>query len=84
MRVISFFSALGAGLLVVGVVSTNAKSVPKPIIDVHVHAQSVASYGPPGQKFCTPYNEFKSFDPGAGKDWPQEWVEYNLAPDCEQ
>jgi uncharacterized protein len=84
MRAISIFSALGAGLLAITVTNAGAKGLPKPIIDVHVHAQPVASYGPPGQKFCTPYNEFKPFDPGAGKAWPQEWLEYNLAPDCER
>jgi len=51
---------------------------------MHLHAQPVASYGPPGQKFCTPYNEFKPFDPGAGKVWPQEWVERKMEPACEQ
>ncbi len=70
MRAISIFSALGAGLLAITVTNAGAKGLPKPIIDMHVHAQSVASYGPPGQKFCTPYNEFKPFDPGADKAWP--------------
>ncbi len=84
MRAISIFSALGAGLLTIAAADAGAKGLPKPIIDVHVHAQPVASYGPPGQTFCTPYKEFKPFDPGASKAWPQEWVEYNLAPDCEQ
>lgn len=29
-----------------------AAAEPQPIIDVHLHAEAVSEYGPPGQKFC--------------------------------
>lgn len=59
-----------------------AKKMPEPIIDVHLHAQKVAEYGPLGKKFCTPHSEFAPFDGGAGKEWRAEWLGRNLDPQC--
>ena len=57
---------------------------PLPIIDVHLHAQPVASYGPPGKKFCTPSTEqLRAFDSGTGISWPEEWMARNMNPDCD-
>lgn len=68
---------------VLATVQTKAADAPPPIVDVHVHAQSVSAYGPPGQKFCTPIEEFEPFDPGAGVAWPDAWTQFNLNPPCE-
>lgn len=63
--------------------SAQAKT-PLPIIDVHLHAQPVASYGPPGKKFCTPASQqITAFDPAMGKSWPEEWMGRNMNPDCD-
>lgn len=59
-----------------------AVAAPPPIIDVHVHASPVASFGPSGQKFCTPYEGFTPFDPGAGESWPERWTEISRNPTC--
>ncbi|NOX96257.1 MAG: amidohydrolase family protein [Alphaproteobacteria bacterium] len=79
-----FTAATAVGLLFISMTGPIAAKTPPPIIDMHVHAQSVASYGPPGQKFCTPHTEFKPFDPGVARSWPEEWLAQNLQPDCEQ
>lgn len=65
--------------------ATNAiAETPAPIIDVHLHSQSVAAYGPPGKKFCTPATtQMRAFDPGAGRSWPEEWMQRNMEPVCE-
>ncbi len=63
----------------------NATAAAKePIVDVHLHAQPVSNYGPPGQKFCTPITDFHPFDPGQGVSWPDEWIARNLEPDCDK
>ncbi len=76
-------SLLIFGAMALGTIGAAAKT-PLPIIDMHLHAQSVAEYGPPGQKFCTPHNEFEPFDPGQGVTWPEEWMRRNLNPECER
>ena len=60
-----------------------ANAAPPPIIDMHLHAQPVASYGPPGQNFCTPMEEIAPFDPGQGVAWPDEWMRRSFEPVCE-
>lgn len=40
-----------AGALILSA-AASAQSRPEPIIDVHLHADPVASYGPPGRLFC--------------------------------
>ena len=37
---------------------------PEPIIDMHLHAEPAAEYGPPGGKICLPYQPFPTRDPG--------------------
>ncbi len=62
-----------------------ANAAPDPIIDVHLHAQPVAAYGPPGKHFCTPGTpQMRAFDPAAGKSWPEEWMGRNMNPVCEK
>ena len=73
-----------AGALLTSLSSVCLAKVPPPIIDVHVHAQRLADYGPPGQKFCLPMNEIEPFDPGAGKPWPAEWMSRSMNPTCEK
>ncbi len=55
----------------------------EPIIDMHVHAQAVSDYGPPGQKMCLP-EHIAPFDPGKGVSWPEEWARRNMQPDCDR
>lgn len=35
-----------------------------PIIDMHLHAEGAAEYGPPGQTLCSPLPEWPARDPG--------------------
>lgn len=71
------------GLSLLALNSVEAKT-PAPIIDVHLHAQPVASYGPPGKKFCIPAtDQMRAFDPATGTSWPQEWMNRNMNPTCE-
>lgn len=85
MRVLPAIAvALMAGGLSLLALNTVAAKTPAPIVDVHLHAQPVASYGPPGKKFCTPAPEqMRAFDPGTGTGWPQEWMNRNMNPTCE-
>lgn len=66
-----------------GLTTSVVAAPPAPIIDVHLHAQSVQSYGPPGKKFCTPATtQMRAFDPALGHSWPEEWMRRNMEPDC--
>lgn len=70
--------------LLIGLTTSVTAATPAPIIDVHLHAQPVASYGPPGQKFCMPATtQIRAFDPGAGSSWPEEWIRRNMEPVCQ-
>ncbi len=41
-----------------------AAAEPLPIIDMHLHAEGAAEYGPPGGYICAPYREWPARDPG--------------------
>lgn len=51
---------IAAALLALG--TPAAAAVPPPVIDMHLHATSADSAGPPPQGMCTPFNEFPVWD----------------------
>lgn len=62
-------------------VPTFAQEVPLPIIDMHLHANSAGSQGPPPLGFCSPAN-FPPFDPGK-QSWGKVFMEFFKNPPCE-
>ncbi|MEE2691981.1 MAG: amidohydrolase family protein [Pseudomonadota bacterium] len=61
----------------------SAADAAEPIIDMHIHAQPVSDFGPPGQKFCVP-DVTRPFDPGRGASWPEEWDRRTHDGACER
>ena len=52
-----------------------------PIIDMHLHAMDINSFGPPPTAMCAPLLEYPTHDP---KDnYSKEWSEWLRNPDCE-
>ena len=54
---------LSLALVALGITPLNAQNVPPPVIDMHLHAEGAAEYGPPGGKMCLPYRPFPTRDP---------------------
>ena len=56
-------------ILVVALAAAQASSNPPPIIDMHIHAEGAADYGPPGQVLCSPLPEWpaRKTDPPSGE-----------------
>ncbi len=53
-----------------------------PIIDVHLHADPVSSYGPPGQSFCMEMlSTVPTHDPATGP-WPPKYTKMLQNPGC--
>jgi len=75
---IRFTATIGAFFTLI-----NAAIAAEPIIDMHIHADRVADYGPPGQKMCLP-EEIRAFDPGKGVSWPEAWGQHMQNPTCEK
>lgn len=58
-------------------------AVQPPIIDVHMHADPVSAYGPPGQFFCmSTLNNIPPHDPATGP-WPEHYIRMHLEPTCD-
>ena len=57
-----------------------AATAPPPIIDVHLHAEGAADYGPPGGRMCIPYEEWPARDPGRPID--DYLKDFTGAPKC--
>lgn len=56
---------------------------PSPVIDVHLHADPVSAYGPPGQYFCMDtLNSIPPHDPATGP-WPEHYMRMHLEPTCD-
>ena len=54
-----------------------------PIIDVHLHADPVSNYGPPGQSFCMEMlATVPAHDPATGP-WPPKYMQMLLNPGCD-
>ena len=54
-----------------------------PIIDMHLHAQSPANYGPPGVSFCMEFvRHLPPMDPAAGPI-PDQVMAFYMNPTCE-
>jgi predicted TIM-barrel fold metal-dependent hydrolase len=55
----------------------------QPVIDMHIHADTADSEGPPPQFICTPYPTWKPMDPGKGGGGVGAYVDSMFgAPDC--
>ncbi|MFP4004073.1 MAG: amidohydrolase family protein [Alphaproteobacteria bacterium] len=53
-----------------------------PVIDVHVHADPVQEFGPPGQSFCLPFPGLPPLDAGKAK-WPDYFFDMLRNPPCD-
>ena len=55
---------MGGLVVALALAAAQASSPPLPIIDMHLHAEGAADYGPPGQSLCSPLPEWIAHDPG--------------------
>ncbi|HVE69768.1 MAG TPA: amidohydrolase family protein [Thermoanaerobaculia bacterium] len=59
-----------------------AADVPLPVIDMHLHAEAIASYGPPPVAICAPYVNWPAHDPAdADGTYAMRFVK---EPNCEK
>ncbi|MDH3222686.1 MAG: amidohydrolase [Gemmatimonadota bacterium] len=71
---------LSALLIVMAVSEARGQEAPPPIIDVHLHAQSATSQGPPPLALCLPMTGWPAVQRGAS--WPARFMEAQKEPDC--
>lgn len=75
--------AFMVGMLFLGA-EASAQSRSEPIIDVHLHADPVANFGPPGQMFCMEQlRHTPPHDPAEGSV-PQAMAAHRRNPGCER
>lgn len=80
-RALALGRALAAGMLLLPDAAL-AQFRPEPIIDVHLHADPVASYGPPGRMFCMEQlRHTPPHDPADGSV-PEAMLAHSRNPDC--
>jgi uncharacterized protein len=59
-----------------------ATEPPLPIIDMHLHASTATSQGPPPLAFCLPVTSWPAGD--ARREWGEIFLDWQKSPQCEQ
>jgi uncharacterized protein len=82
------FKRLLAGLLTISSSVSATEPAPAaqydgPVIDVHLHADSAAQNGPPGQSICPLEGPLADIQFDASEEWRQALIERGFNPPCE-